>query len=128
MLLSEEKVINGPLRAKFGGVHMSAAENEALCGSSAYERKYYFNEMFGSLPQEVKDELKIMCVMFTEEVGGEFLLAFDGEGTLLMESSADEGDLLYDEIGSALKIKQLQITKAALFEQLEQYYYCKRQT
>ncbi len=101
---------------------MSAAENEVLCGSSAYEQKYYFNEMFGNLPQAVKDELKIMCVMFTEEVGGEFILAFDGEGTLLMESSADDGDLLYDEIGSALKIKQLQLKKAELFGQLEQYY------
>lgn len=104
------------------GVQMSAAENEVLCGSSAYEQKYYFNEMFGNLPQAVKDELKIMCVIFTEEVGGEFILAFDGEGTLLMESSAEDGDLLYDEIGSALKIKQLQLKKAELFGQLEQYY------
>ena len=39
-----------------------------------------------------------------------------------MESSADDGDLLYDEIGSALKIKQLQLKKAELFGQLEQYY------
>lgn len=101
---------------------MKAAENEALCGCSAYERKYYFNEKFGNLPQEVKDELQIMCVMFTEEVGGEFVLEFDGDGTLLMRSAADEGDLLYDEIGSALKIKQLQIEKSELFGQLEQYY------
>jgi hypothetical protein len=34
----------------------------------------------------------------------------------------DEGDLLYDEIGSVLKIKQLQQTKAELLESLELYY------
>ena len=101
---------------------MKAARHEALCGSSAYERKYYFNEKFERLPQEVKDELQIMCVMFTEEIGGEFLLEFDGGGTLLLRASADEGDLLYDEIGSALKIKQLQIKKSELFGQLESYY------
>ena len=39
-----------------------------------------------------------------------------------MHVSADEGDLLFDEIGSALKIKQLQNVKQELFEQLEEYY------
>lgn len=101
---------------------MKTAENEVLCGCSAYKRKYYFNEKFGNLPQEVKNELQIMCVMFTEEVGGEFILEFDSGGTLLMSASAEEEDLLYDEIGSALKIKQLQINKEELFRQLEQYY------
>ena len=38
-----------------------------LCGANSYEQKYYFNEEFQSLPQSVKDELHIMCVLFTEE-------------------------------------------------------------
>ena len=41
-----------------------------LCGSNGYERKYYFNEEFASLPDEVKKELQILCVWFTEECGG----------------------------------------------------------
>ena len=41
-----------------------------LCGASAYEQKYYLNEDFKSLPSQVQDELKIMCVLFTEDVGG----------------------------------------------------------
>ena len=33
-----------------------------LCGSNYYEQKYFFNEeIFGKLPQQVKEELKIMC-------------------------------------------------------------------
>ena len=79
-----------------------------LCASSAYEKKFYLNENFEGLPQHVKDELKIMCVLFTEDVGGVL--------------SADEGDLLYDEIGSVLKIKQMQQEKQELFESLETYY------
>ena len=41
-----------------------------LCGSNKYEQKYYLNEDFNGLPEEIKKELKIMCVIFTEEVGG----------------------------------------------------------
>lgn len=79
-----------------------------LCGASAYEQKYYLNEDFKSLPSQIQDELKIMCVLFTEDVGGVLTLVFDEEGNLLLEVSADEGDLLYDDIGSELKILQMQ--------------------
>ncbi len=39
-------------------------ENVVLCGASAYEQKYYFNKDFDSLPDHVKKELQIMCVLF----------------------------------------------------------------
>ena len=93
-----------------------------LCASSAYEKKFYLNENFEGLPQHVKDELKIMCVLFTEDVGGVLSLEFDENGNLELNTSADEGDLLYDEIGSALKIKQYQKEKRDLLEALETYY------
>ena len=93
-----------------------------LCASSAYEKKFYLNENFDGLPQHVKDELKIMCVLFTEDVGGVLSLEFDENGNLELNTSADEGDLLYDEIGSVLKIKQMQQEKQELFESLETYY------
>ena len=51
-----------------------------LCASSAYEKKFYLNENFEGLPQHVKDELKIMCVLFTEDVGGVLSLEFDENG------------------------------------------------
>ncbi|HIQ98193.1 MAG TPA: hypothetical protein IAB23_00720 [Candidatus Scybalocola faecavium] len=97
-------------------------ENVVLCGASAYEQKFYFNEDFSSLPQNIQDELQIMCVLFTEDVGGVLTLEFDENGTLDLKVSADENDLLFDEIGSALKIKQLQNDKRELFEALEMYY------
>ena len=40
-------------------------ENVVLCASSAYDKKFYLNEDFSKLPDEIKDELKIMCVLFT---------------------------------------------------------------
>lgn len=93
-----------------------------LCGSSAYTKKYYLNEDFMNLPQSIKDELKIMCVLYTEDVGGVLTLLFDEEGKLQFRTSADEGDLLYDDIGSVLKIKQIQRTRQDLLESLEMYY------
>lgn len=93
-----------------------------LCGASAYEKKYYLNEDFKALPQQIQDEMKIMCVLFTEDIGGVLTLVFDEEGNLLLEVSANEGDLLYDDIGSELKIRQIRKEKAELLQSLELYY------
>lgn len=97
-------------------------EKIVLCASSAYEQKYYLNEQFQALPETIKDELKIMCVLYTEDVGGVIALEFEEEGTLNIKVTSEEGDLLFDEIGSVLKIKELQRTKEELLEALEMYY------
>ena len=82
-----------------------------LCAASAYEKKFYLNQEFEGLPQHIKDELKIMCVLFTEDVGGILELVYDEDGELTFRTSSDEGDYLYDEIGSVLKVKELQREK-----------------
>ena len=65
-------------------------EKVVLCGANSYEEKYYLNPDFEQLPDDVKNELKIMCVLFTEDVGGILTLVFDEDGKLLLETSADE--------------------------------------
>ena len=82
-----------------------------LCGSSSYEKIFYFNPELDSLPKQIKGELQIMCVLFTEEVGGILVLEYDEEGNLQIITEADEGDLLYDDIGCGLKIRQMQMEK-----------------
>ena len=93
-----------------------------LCGSNKYEQKYYLNEDLHGLPEEIKKELKIMCVIFTEEVGGILTLEFDDIGNLSMITIAQENDLLYDEIGSVLMIKRFREEKKELLENLEMYF------
>jgi len=93
-----------------------------LCASNAYEKKYYLNDQFSNLPERVKQELQIMCVLFTEEVGGILILQYEEDGTLQIVTEADEGDLLYDDIGCGLKVKQMQLDKRELLESLEMYY------
>jgi hypothetical protein len=97
-------------------------EKVVLCASSAYNKKFWINDDFKMLPEQIRQELKIMCVLFTEDVGGIISLEFEEDGTLVFETSSDEGDYLYDEIGSVLKVKQLQREKAELLEALELYY------
>ena len=97
-------------------------ENVVLCGASAYEQKYYFNQDFDALPQQVKDELQILCVMYTEEIGGVFTMEFDEDGNLQFKTEALEADAMYDDIGSVLRIKKLQEEKRDLLESLEMYY------
>lgn len=97
-------------------------EKMVLCASNAYEKKYYLNDQFSNLPERVKQELQIMCVLFTEEVGGILILQYEEDGTLQIVTEADEVDLLYDDIGCGLKVKQMQLDKRELLESLEMYY------
>ena len=40
-------------------------DHVVLCGANSYEQKFYFNQQFKGLPEEIKKELQIMCVLFT---------------------------------------------------------------
>ena len=93
-----------------------------LCASNAYNKKFYLNNNFKGLPEAIKEELQIMCVLYTEDVGGILELVFDEDGNLEFRTSYEEGDFFYDEIGSVLKIKQYQDVKRELLESLETYY------
>ena len=83
---------------------MYSDENVVLCASNSYEKKYY------------------LCVLFTEEVGGILDMEFDEEGNLLFKSTADEEDLLYDDIACGLLVKKNQYEKRDLLESLEMFY------
>ena len=97
-------------------------EEMVLCAASSYEQKYYLNPELESLPEAVKQELQIMCVLYTADVGGVLLLVFDENGNLELKVEHNEGDFSFDEIGSVLKIKELQDTKEELFKSLEMFY------
>ena len=97
-------------------------ENVVLCAASAYEEKFYLNEAFSGLPEGIKEELKIICVLFTADVGGVLIMEFGPEGDLRLRGDVAEEDILFDEIGSGLKIRQIQRERAELFESLETYY------
>ena len=78
-----------------------------LCGANSYEQKYYFNPDFNKLPQSVQDELHILCVLYTEEVGGIFTILFEPDGGVTLETTAAEEDFLYDEVSSGLLLGEI---------------------
>lgn len=93
-----------------------------LAASSSYDRKYYFNPDFQALPDTIKEDIQVMMVMFTMEIGGVLTLAFSDDGEMLIETESDEEDILYDQIGAHLKIKQMTKERADLFESLEMFF------
>ena len=72
-----------------------------LCGSNAYEKKYYFNKDFDKIPEQVK---------------------FDEDGIPIIQTDSDENDFYYDEVSAGLLVKEVQKNKRELFEALTLYY------
>ncbi len=93
-----------------------------LCGANAYEKKYYFNNKFDKIPENIKEELHIICVLFTEEVGGVFTIGFTPLGEVEMDAQKEEGDLLYDDIGAELLQKEIRRKKADMLKALSIYF------
>ena len=93
-----------------------------LCGASKYTKKFYINPEFENLPDPIKRELKIMCVLFTEDIGGALELLFSEEGDVEIRTITNEEDYSYDDIGSEYKIRQMRKEKQELFQSLKLYY------
>lgn len=93
-----------------------------LCGANAYEQKYYFNETFRGIPESIREELHIICVLFTEEVGGVFTIVFEEDGSVSLDTEAYEEDILYDEVSSGLLVREIRMQRQELLESLSLYY------
>lgn len=93
-----------------------------LCGANSYEEKYYLNPDFEHLPDDIKDELKILCVLYVNDVGGILTLVYEEDGSLSFEVTSEEFDPMFDEIGSRLLIKKVREEKQDLLRALQLYY------
>ncbi len=100
----------------------SADGDVIMCAANSYTQKYFLDSRFSHMPDNIKDDIKILSVAFTEECGGIFLMSFDDEGNLNLSSYADEKDYLYDEISAGLYINKYRMENRELFEALETYY------
>lgn len=98
------------------------AENLILAAANSYQQKYYFNPRYQNLPADIKSELRLMCVRFAEEAGGILEMGFSPEGSLQLKVHTAEDDVLFDEIGAELLIKEYQREKEELFAKLELYF------
>lgn len=97
-------------------------EEVVICGANAYEEKYYFNPLFDKIPDSLKDDLHIICVLFTEEVGGIITIGFDEEGELKITTQAADDDFLYDDIASGMLVSRIRSSRQEMFESLSLFY------
>ena len=94
-----------------------------ICGANAYEKKYYFNEaQFGKIPESIKEELHVICVLFTEEVGGVFTIVFEEDGSVSFDTESYEEDILYDDISAGLLVKEIRNRRQEILESLSLFY------
>lgn len=93
-----------------------------LVSASSYTQMYYLNPEFKSLPTEIRNELRYICIPLAEKLHCIFTIGFYNNGLIYIETSAEEVDYDFDEIGSQLEIKRLQKEKATFFETLQLWY------
>lgn len=101
---------------------MDTGMKVVLCGANAYNKKYFLNPDFSRIPDQVKKELNILCVLFTEQQSGTFSMGFDEKGRLLLSTGHEPGDMKYDEIACEEAVRHVQEDKAGLIQQLTLYY------
>ena len=101
---------------------MNKNDSNVICGANAYDKKYYFNQKFSKIPDSIKEELHVIAVLFTEEVGGIFTIEFEEDGTVTMRTESAPEDYLYDEIGSGLLISEIRRKRQEMFEPLSLFY------
>ena len=93
-----------------------------VCAANGYSEKYYINPAFDKIPEDVKNELKIICVLFTEEVGGIIQIGFDEDGELMITTKGDDSDYYYDDIAAGMLVARIREKRQDLFESLHLYY------
>jgi len=60
--------------------------------------------------------------LYVHDVGGILTLVFEDDGSLQLEVTSEEFDPTFDDIGSQLKIKEIQREKQELLEALQIFY------
>lgn len=96
---------------------------EILFATSCYTQKYYFNAKFESLPEGIKEEIRVFLIPLCHKIHGILELGFyEDDGEVYIESSFNDGDAMYDEIGAKLEIDKLLREEKEFFSQLKLWY------
>ncbi len=96
---------------------------ETLFASSCYNQKYYFNPKFASLPATIQEELRGFIVPLSEKIHGIIEVGFyEDDGEVYIETSCEETDYRFDEIGAKLEVDRLLRVEKEFFEQIALWY------
>ncbi len=98
-------------------------DKETLFASSCYNQKYYFNSKFSNLPTAIQDELRSFIVPLTAKIHGIIEVGFyTDDGEIYIETSCEEADHRFDEIGAKLEVDRLLRVQKEFFRQIALWY------
>ncbi len=96
---------------------------ETLFASSCYNQKFYFNPKFAGLPVTIQEELKAFIVPLSEKIHGIIEVGFyTDDGEIYIETSCEETDYRFDEIGAKLEVDKLLRVEKEFFGQIALWY------
>lgn len=94
---------------------------ELLISISPYVQKYYINEKFKNLPEDIKEALRAKLAVIAEKSNAIISLGFNESSHIYIEYKYE--DLSYtDEIGMELRIKKFQQEEVELLKAIKMWY------
>ncbi len=97
-------------------------EKTVLAAASFDEQKYFFAPQFSALPQQVQEEVHILCVSLAEKLMCTFLIGFLPSGDLYFETIPSAKTADFDDIGAKLELKEIQRGKKELLKALKLWF------
>lgn len=96
-------------------------KKEILISVSPYVQKYYINETFTDLPEDIKETLRAKLAVIAEKAHAIITLGFNENGEIYLEYKYE--DLSYvDEIGVELRMKKFQQEEGELLKAIKVWY------
>ncbi|MBP3889455.1 MAG: hypothetical protein J6F30_17660 [Cellulosilyticum sp.] len=96
-------------------------KKEILISVSPYVQKYYINETFTDLPEDIKETLRAKLAVIAEKAHAIITLGFNENGEIYLEYKYE--DLSYaDEIGVELRMKKFQQEEGELLKSIKVWY------
>ena len=97
-------------------------EVTTVAAASFSKQKYFLAEEFSALPEEIKNDIKVVCVLTAQKLGCTFALDMDETGDISFRLIRDTDDLDFDEIGAELEIKEINRKEKELLKALKLWY------
>ena len=97
-------------------------ENKLLAAASYENQKFYIAPEFSSMPDQIKNEVKIICVLSAEKLLCDFLMEFTPAGDIVFKIIKPENSIDFDDIGADLEIRRIQREKKEFLKSLKLWY------
>lgn len=96
-------------------------EKHTLLSVSPYVHKYYLNEIYKDLPNDVIEILRAKLGVIAEKTNSIITIGFYENGEIFMEEHSQD-PTCYDDIGAALEIKKFQAEEVETLKSIKMWY------